>query len=98
MIQFLMFCQKDKYTVTVEDCLELIYVRLDKEKKDLQTEIEYIFGKGYDNIEDQEIEIDFTNYLNKVFKKSQDERRQREKNIQEKFKNAPDVIERKNEL
>lgn len=97
MIQFLMFCKKDKYTVTVEDCLELIYVRLDKEKKDLQTEIEYIFGKGYDNIEDQEIEIDFRSYLDKVFKKSQDERRQREKNIQEKYKNAPDVIEKKGE-
>jgi len=27
-----MFCKKDKFTVTVEDCLELIYVRLDKNK------------------------------------------------------------------
>ena len=90
-----MFCKKDKFTVTVEDCLELIYVRLDK-NKELQQEIEYIFGKGYDNIEDQEIEIDFKTYLDKVFKKSQDERRNRENNIIEKFKNAPDVIEKKN--
>lgn len=44
MVQFLMFCSKApvKYTITVEDTLELLYVRFGREK--LDDEIHAIFG------------------------------------------------------
>ena len=42
MIQFLMYCKKDKFTVTVEDTLELLYVRLGRD--DLNAKIKDLFG------------------------------------------------------
>ena len=42
MIQFLMYCKKDKYRVTVEDTLELLYVRLGG--ADLKEKIRDLFG------------------------------------------------------
>lgn len=44
MVQFLMFCNKapKKYTITVEDTLELLYVRFGREYLDY--EIHAIFG------------------------------------------------------
>ena len=42
MVQFLMFCKEGKYTITVEDTLELIYVR--QYREDLDSEIRVIFG------------------------------------------------------
>lgn len=42
MIQFLMYCKKDKYKVTVEDTLELLYVRMGRVA--LEEKIEDLFG------------------------------------------------------
>jgi len=42
MVQFLMYCKKDKYQVTVEDTLELLYVRLGG--ADLKDKIRDLFG------------------------------------------------------
>jgi len=42
MVQFLMYCKPEKYKVTVEDTLELLYVRMGR--KDLDGEIVAIFG------------------------------------------------------
>ena len=44
MVQFLMYCKTDenKFTVTVEDTLELLYVRMGRNK--LDAEIKAIFG------------------------------------------------------
>ena len=42
MVQFLMYCKKDKYKVTVEDTLELLYVRLGR--SDLNEKIKDLFG------------------------------------------------------
>ncbi len=42
MVQFLMYCKKDKYNVTVEDTLELLYVRLGR--SDLNDKIKDLFG------------------------------------------------------
>jgi hypothetical protein len=44
MVQFLMYCKNapDKYTITVEDTLELLYVRFGR--ANLDQEIHAIFG------------------------------------------------------
>ena len=41
MIQFLMYCKKDKYTITIEDTLELLFVIVGARLND---EIKIIFG------------------------------------------------------
>lgn len=45
MVQFLMYCKDNKYTVTVEDTLELLYVRLGR--SDLTEKITDLFGLTY---------------------------------------------------
>ena len=47
MVQFLMYCKKDKYTITVEDILELLYVRVGR--ANLDDEIQVIFGYCFGN-------------------------------------------------
>lgn len=42
LVQFLMYCKKGKFTITVEDTLELLYVSLGRE--DLTGKIKDLFG------------------------------------------------------
>lgn len=63
-----MFCKERKRTITVEDCLELIYVRHYRE--DLDTEIKVIFGDTEFTEKGEEKEINFCEYLERVSERS----------------------------
>ncbi len=62
-----MYCKTDKYTVTVEDSLELIYVRTGK--ANFESEIDAIFGKEEKIIDGKEKEMTFKEYLEKINKR-----------------------------
>jgi len=62
-----MYCKTDKYTVTVEDSLELIYVRTGK--VNFESEIEAIFGKEEKIVDGKEKEMTFKEYLEKINKR-----------------------------
>lgn len=57
LTQFLMYCKPDKYRITVEDTLELLYVRALEESEKIKTpvkdifedSIKVIFGENYEN-------------------------------------------------
>lgn len=42
MVQFLMYDKKNEYTISVEDTLQLLFVRMGREQ--LDEEIEALFG------------------------------------------------------
>lgn len=75
MVQFLMYCKPGVYLVTVEDTLELLYVRLGKDN--LYEKIEDLFGKEKETIEWQEKEITFAEYLERVTKKAIEQRKEK---------------------
>lgn len=84
-----MYCKPDKFKVTIEDTLELLYVRMGR--KDLDGEIVAIFGylfemfriqlksllyRDDDRTEDgSEKEISFSEYLEKINKRAIEQRR-----------------------
>ena len=82
--QFLMYCQPDSYKITVEDTLELLYVRalneapkLKANVKDVfESEIKIIFGEDYESERGEtEKEISFEEYLEKINKKAIENRK-----------------------
>lgn len=82
VVQFLMFLQnntaadKSKKKITVEDTLELLYVRYGR--NELDKEIEEIFGSEEKNADGQEKEISLTEYLEKIKKKDFKKRKELE--------------------
>ncbi len=82
-----MYCKPDKYSITVEDSLELIYVRTGKEN--FEQEIEAIFGNEEKIIDGKEKEMSFKEYLDKINKRVIQFRKDRAKEKQEKYKNSP---------
>lgn len=63
-----MYCvNQHKYTITVEDTLELIYVR--HKRQNLDEEIFKIFGSDEKTADGQEKAIDYKEYLSQMKKK-----------------------------
>ncbi|KAL4512334.1 hypothetical protein ABPG72_005336 [Tetrahymena utriculariae] len=83
MVQFLMYCKPEKYKVTVEDTLELLYVRMGRQ--DLDGEIIAIFGDDDKTEDGQEKEISFSEYLEKINKRAIDQRRQKIQDKKDQF-------------
>jgi hypothetical protein len=67
-----MYDKGNKFKITVEDTLELLYVRYGRDI--LDREIEAIFGKEEKTSDGQEKEITFTEYLIKMRKRDFDRR------------------------
>ncbi|KAM3136146.1 hypothetical protein pb186bvf_011768 [Paramecium bursaria] len=68
LTQFLMYCvNQHKYSITVEDTLELIYVR--HKRQNLDEEIFKIFGSDEKTADGQEKAIDYKEYLSQMKKK-----------------------------
>lgn len=83
LTQFLMYCRPDNYRITVEDTLELLFVRAKSEveknnhhceEKDiirkLEQEIEVIFEGEEKTAEGLEKEIGFAEYLERINKRA----------------------------
>lgn len=62
-----MYDKSNKFKITVEDTLELLYVLYGRDI--LDTEIEAIFGKEEKTQDGQEKEIHFTEYVQKMKKR-----------------------------
>lgn len=64
LVQFMMFDKDHKGTVTVEDSLQILFVR--HGRQNLDTEITAIFGEGTSNADGTEKAITFGEYVDKV--------------------------------
>ncbi|EGR28272.1 hypothetical protein IMG5_179630 [Ichthyophthirius multifiliis] len=80
MAQFLMYCktEENKFTVTVEDTLELLYVRMGRNK--LDEEIKAIFGEDEKTNDGQEKQISFCQYLEKINQRAIEQRKEKLQN------------------
>lgn len=84
--QFLMYCKPGKFTITVEDTLELLFVRVKKEaenslkkvdeKERLEEEIRVIFGLEEKTADGLEREVTFKEYLDKINQRAIDKRKE----------------------
>ena len=68
LVQFLMYDKKFKGKVTVEDTLQILFVRYGRES--LDTEITAIFGEDEKNEDGSEKEIGFFEYVDKINKRA----------------------------
>jgi SpoU rRNA methylase family enzyme len=84
-----MYCKPGKYTITVEDTLELLFVRVKKEaegasgtgkkvdeKERLEEEIRVIFGGEEKTADGLEREVTFKEYLDKINQRAIDKRKE----------------------
>lgn len=84
LTQFLMYCKVDRFKITVEDTLELLYVRVRKEaevkktneKYRLEEEIKVIFGDEEKTVDGIEREVTFEEYLEKINKRAIEKRKE----------------------
>jgi Ca2+-binding EF-hand superfamily protein len=75
LVQFMMFDKGNTKTITVEDTLELIYVRYGMEV--LESEIKALFGNDEKQPDGTEKRITFSEYLEQVNKKNNSERKKK---------------------
>ena len=80
LVQFLMYLNPEKvkrnlYSITVEDTLELLYVRFGRQN--LDSEIHAIFGDEEKTKDGQEKEVNFQEYLERVNERAIQQRKQR---------------------
>ena len=71
LIQFLMYDKSFKGRVTVEETLEILYVRYGRER--LDDEIKAIFGDEEKTTDGQEKEITYSEYVAKVNRRALDD-------------------------
>ena len=75
LVQFLMYDKNFKGKVTVEDTLQILFVRYGRES--LDTEITAIFGEDEKNEDGSEKEIGFFEYVDKINKRALIEHRRK---------------------
>jgi Ca2+-binding EF-hand superfamily protein len=81
LVVFLMYDKEFKGKVTVEDTLQLLYVRYGREA--LDEEIRAIFGENEKTEEGSEKFIEYREYIDKVNHRAMHERKQRKAAIKE---------------
>ena len=75
LVVFLMYDKECRGKVTVEDTLQILYVRYGRNK--LDEEIRAIFGDMEKTLEGNEKAITYPEYLKKIRKRAMEERRER---------------------
>ena len=75
LVQFLCFDKKFKGRITVEDTLQILFVRYGRES--LDTEITAIFGEEEKNEDGSEKEIGFFEYVDKINKRALKEHKEK---------------------
>ncbi len=75
-----MYDKYERNLISVEDTLELLYVKTKNyyEEGNLDEEIEAIFGNEESTQDGQEKRISFTEYLDKITKRAIDQRKKKE--------------------
>ena len=68
LVQFLMYDKRFKGTVTVEETLQILFVRHGRNK--LDQEIKHIFGDQEKNADGSEREITYGEYVQKIFSRA----------------------------
>lgn len=68
LVQFLMYDKDFKGTVTVEETLQILYVRHGRER--LDDEIKAIFGEDEKNPDGSEKQIGYSEYVEKINKRA----------------------------
>ncbi len=81
LVVFLMYDKEFKCRVTVEDTLQLLYVRYGRER--LDDEIQAIFGENEKTNEGNEKFIEYHEYIEKINHRAMEERKKRKAAMKE---------------
>ena len=83
LVVFLMYDKEFKGRVTVEDTLQLLYVRYGRER--LDDEIQAIFGENEKTNEGNEKFIEYHEYIEKINHRAMEERKKRKAAVKQKW-------------